>query len=103
MTERPNIRTEIERQLRRWSLDEDDGQLASVMLAGAIVGANIKRIAKLLRFSRADARYLLGMIRQAGLVHQNEIAAEWTGKDGGLAFMLDLCCVKGLLERSDHD
>ena len=80
--------------------DDADFSLALVMLAGAVVGPSMLPIVKLTQLPTAIVKKHVGTLRGKGIFTKNKIRADWFGKNGGIAFNLDLAVAKGWLDRS---
>ena len=80
---------------------------AQALLASAFVGPNVSEIMKFLGLSersRTNLTRMAALLERNGIWLKNgKIAADWFGKDGGLAFNIDLCVARGLLQRTDSE
>lgn len=74
-----------------------------ILLASAVVGPNIKRISKHLNIPRYEVRERAINCRKNKIWRGGKISAEWSGKHGGVAFMLDACVAGDLMNRVDED
>lgn len=79
---------------------DEDFNLALVMLAGAFVGPSATKIAALTGLPIATTRGHVGTLRGRGIFTARHVRdSGWFGKDGGIAFNLDIGIAKGWLQR----
>lgn len=87
--------------------DNETGKAAKVLFAAALVGADIKRVAKSSGLSRRDVSRIVERLRKNGIWKNGRIYhSGWfddTSEDGAgnVAFFLDVMCGAGLIERSN--
>ena len=76
--------------------------LAETLLAAGFVGANQRRIARLVRYPWRDTFERCRQIRKAGLFRGGRVVAS-DGWDNGIAFWLDVLIAEGYVERVSEE
>lgn len=96
-----SLRKAIQKMDPNLSTEDEGFKIALVLLAAAEVGVNAERIAKRATLPRAVTRGLVAKCRRAGIFVKNRIEhGGWFDKtSGGIAFWMDVACVRGLLKR----
>jgi hypothetical protein len=95
------IRRELKRIDPGLTEGTDDWTVAALLLSSASVGPNLRRLAKFAGMPRRVVRPWAQKFRQKGLWHGARVAdSGWFEKDGGIAFALDCCVARGLVERT---
>jgi hypothetical protein len=80
--------------------DDDAYPAAAALVAAATVGTSADKIARRARIPRSKARAIAARCREAGLFAAGKIShGGWFGKDGGIAFWLDVAVAQGYMER----
>lgn len=96
-----SVRKELARMDPNLDPKDETYRYALVMLTAAQVGPNADKIARRARIPRSEARKLTGDCRRTGIFKGKYIAhSGWFDKDGGMAFWLDVCVARGLMERT---
>lgn len=72
-----------------------------ILLSSAIVGPNIKKIAKFAHIPRKDVRERAVNLRKNKVWVGGHVYAEWFEKDGGIAFICDALVADGLVKRAE--
>lgn len=72
-----------------------------IMLAAAVYGPYVQQIKPHLdrHYPVKLIRDCLQRMRKAKIIHHGKLAVGWFGKNGGIAFCLDVACVQGWLKR----
>ena len=82
--------------------EEDDAfKTATVMLAGLVVGPNINAVAKFTNLPRVFVRLRAAALRANGIWKAGQTHAAWFGKNGGMAFWMDVNVAEGLMKRME--
>lgn len=95
----------LEREYRNVSkvvglLSEEDRR-GVIMLACAAYGFDAVTLANELQgYDRSEIVDTLRRLRRNGILRQGKLNVDWFGKCGGLAFLLDVMVINGLLVRS---
>lgn len=99
---RKRLFTEIRRMDPKLSEDDPSFIEAAVLLDSSIVGPNADTIAEHLALPRRKVREIGARARKSGLwVGETVAHSGWFDKeDGGMAFWLDVCVLRGLMTRT---
>jgi hypothetical protein len=93
------IKAEVRRMDPKLDENDDGFKTAVILLSSAIKGTNADDLASFTGYSRDFVRSRAGNFRKNGIWENGKVRADWSGKDGGCAFWLDVCCGDGLMER----
>lgn len=72
---------------------------AVILLSSAVVGPNVKKIAKFSKLPRPLISEKAKNLRKGGVWVKDKLAVEWFDENGGIAFWADCLVADGLLER----
>jgi hypothetical protein len=100
MTSLKRLHREIHKLDPKVEPGSDTFNAAVVTLASAIVGPNIRRLAKLTKLPLAYVTTIGRRLRENGIWMGSKVACDWNDKESGaIEFWLDVCVAQGLLER----
>lgn len=88
-------------ELKRFDITPDSKAYvpALVLICSAFKGPNADRIANFIGRPRSEVRVIGNRLRDNLVWLGNKVNCDWFGKDGGVAFMCDVCVAQGLLAR----
>lgn len=94
------IEAEIKKLDPKLKKSDEYFEIATILLSGLVVGANVKKISDFLNLSIQKVKQYEKNLRKNGIWKgEKTYGEEWFKKNGGLAFWLDVHVVKGYLEK----
>lgn len=83
---------------------EEDKKVFAVLIASTNVGASVKRIAKVLKMPRGPIYIWSRNLRKSKIWVKGKVDAKgWSGKDGGVEFILSVLVAQGLMVRTNKN
>lgn len=81
--------------------EDDEGFKAAMVLVGAAqVGTSAEKIAERTGLPRSLVRKYVKRARQQRIFQRDQIACDWFDEEhGGVAFWLDVCVLRGLMNK----
>jgi hypothetical protein len=95
-----DIRREVARMVKRRIIEDGDmAKTAIVMLAAAIIGQEIQALSDFTGIPEAFIQERAERLIENGVWKDGKIYADWFGKDGTIAFVLDVMVAEGEIVR----
>lgn len=79
--------------------DSRETRMGAILLASALVGPNIRRIARFLCLPRRVVAGASDCAREQGIWRGGKVCANWFGANGGAELVADTCVLLGWMDR----
>ena len=96
---REQIYAEVKHLDPKLQKNEEEYTIATILLSGLVVGANVEKIATFLKLPVKTVKKYEKNLRDNKVWVEDKTVAEWFKTNGGIAFWCDVAIAKGYLHR----